>query len=80
MRIYSQDIGMEYDFEKCAMFVMKLGKRHLTNGMELANQDKIRTLGEEETHKYLRILEDKIIKQVEMKEKNYKEYLKITRM
>ena len=25
---------------------MKRGKRHLTDGMELPNQDKIRTLGE----------------------------------
>ena len=26
VRIYSQDIGMEYDIEKCAMLVMKSGK------------------------------------------------------
>ena len=35
VRIYSQDIGMEFGIEKCAMFVMKRGKRHLTDGMEL---------------------------------------------
>ena len=46
VRIYSQDIGMECSIEKCAMPVMKSGKRHLTDGMELPNQDKIRTLGE----------------------------------
>ena len=28
------------------------GKRHMTDGMELPNQDKIRTLGENETYKY----------------------------
>ena len=28
VRIYSQDIGMEFGFEKCAMFVIKGGKRH----------------------------------------------------
>ena len=36
---------------------MKSGKRHLTDGMELPNQSKIRTLGENETYKYLGILE-----------------------
>ena len=35
------------------MLVMKSGKRHLTDGMELPNQDKIRTLGENKTYKYL---------------------------
>ena len=45
-RIYSQDIGMEFGIEKYAMLLMKSGKRHLTDGMELPNQDKCRTLGE----------------------------------
>ena len=49
VRIYSQDIGMEFGIEKCAMLVMKSGKRHPTDGMELPNQDKIRTLAENET-------------------------------
>ena len=69
VRIYSQDIGMEFGIEKCAMLVMKTGKRHLTDGMELPNQGKIRTLGKKETYKYLGILEADTIKQVEMKEK-----------
>ena len=57
VRIYSQDIGMEFGIEKCAMLVMKSGKWHMTDGMELPNHDKIRTLGENETYKYLGILE-----------------------
>ena len=28
VRIYSRDIGMEFGIEKCAMLVMKSGKRH----------------------------------------------------
>ena len=59
---YSQDIGMEFGIEKCAMFVMKSGKRQLTDGMELPNQDKIRMHGEKETYKYLGILEADTIK------------------
>ena len=77
--IYSQDIGMEFGREKCAMPVMKSGNRHLTDRMELPNQDKIRTLAENETYKYLGILEADTIKQLEMKDKIPKEYLRWTR-
>ena len=79
VRIYSRDIGMEFGIEKCAMLVMKSSKRHLTDGMELPNQDKIRTLAEDETYKYLGILEAETIKQVEMKDKIQKEYIRRTR-
>ena len=74
VRIYSQDIGMEFGIEKCTMYVMKSGKRHLTDGMELPNQNKIRTLEEIENYKYLGILEADTIKQGEMKDKIQKEY------
>ena len=79
VRIYSPDIGMEFGIKKCAMLVMKSDKRHMTDGMELPNQDKIRTLGENETYKYLGILGADTIKQVEMKDKIKKEYLRRTR-
>ena len=69
VRIYSQDIGMEFGIEKCAMLVMKSCKQYLTDGMELPSQDKIRTLGENETNKYLDILEGYTIKQAKMKTK-----------
>ena len=49
IRIYSQGIGMEFGIEKCSLLVVKSGKRHLTDGIELPNQDKIRTLAENET-------------------------------
>ena len=79
VRIYSQDIGMEFGIEKCAMLVKKSGKRHITDEMELPNQDKIRTLGENETFKYLGILEAGTIKQGGIKDKIQKEYCKRTR-
>ena len=47
--------------------------------MKLPSQDKIRKLGEKETYKYLGILEADTIKQVEMKDKIKKEYLRRTR-
>ena len=58
---------------------MKSGKRHMTDGIELPNNDKIRTLWENETYKYLGILEADTIKQVQMKNKIRKEYLRRTR-
>ena len=79
VRIYSQDIGIEFGIEKRAMLVMKSGKRHMTDGMELPNHDRIRTLEEKETYKYLGSLEVDTIKQVQMKDTTRKEYLSGTR-
>ena len=62
VRIYSQDIGMEFGIEKCVMLVMNSRKWHLTDGMEQPNQDKIRTLAENEAYKYLGILQADTIK------------------
>ena len=36
---------MEFGIEKCAMLVMKSGKRHMTDGMELPNQDILKRSG-----------------------------------
>ena len=58
---------------------MKSGKRYLTDGVELLNKDKIKSLAENETYKYLDILEADTIKQTEMKEKIQKEYLRKTK-
>ena len=69
VRIYSQEIGMEFCIEKCAMLVMKSGKRQLTDGMELRGQDKSKTLTENETYQYFGIVEADTIKQAEMKKK-----------
>ena len=55
---------------------MKSGKRRMTEGVELPNQVIIRTIGEKEIYKYLWILDVDIIKQVAMKEKIKKEYIR----
>ena len=67
--IYSRAVGMEFGIEKCAMLILKSRKRKITEGIELPNQDKIWTLEEKETYKYLGTLEADTIKEVEMKEK-----------
>ena len=59
---------MEFGIEKYALLIMKSSKRHLIDGIELPNQDNIRTLAENETYKYLGI------KQVKMKNNIQKEY------
>ena len=70
---------MAFGIEKYAMLVLKSGKRHLTDRMELSNQDKIRILGEKEMYKYMSLLKADTIKQLEMKRKIQKEYLRISR-
>ena len=55
--IYSDDIGVEFGIEKCAMLIMKCEKQHMTEGTELPNQDKIKKLGEKETYKYSGVLD-----------------------
>ena len=54
---------MEFGIEKCALLVMKSGRWHLTDVIELPNEDNISTLAENETYKYLGILEADTIKQ-----------------
>ena len=53
------------------MLKMRAEKRQMTKGIKLLNQEKIKTLGEQETYKYMGILEEDTIKQVQMKEKNF---------
>ena len=61
-RIYSSDIRMEFGIEKSAMLIMKSIKRQMRKGIKLPNQDKIWTLGEKETYKYLELFEADTIK------------------
>ena len=51
-KICSQDVRMEFGIEKCAMLIMKSGKRQITEGIELLSQKSIRTLREKETYEY----------------------------
>ena len=79
VRIYTDHIGLEFGSGKCAMLMMKSGKLQTIEGIELPNE-KIRTLKEKETYKYLGILEADTIKQVEIKGKKFKQvYLWRTR-
>ena len=60
---------MELSMGKYAMLIMKSGKTKSAEGIEPANQEYIRILGEKENFKHLGILEADTIKQSEIKEK-----------
>ena len=60
---------MKFGLEKYGMFIMRSGKRQITEEIDLPNQERIRTRRKKENDKYLRILEADTIKQAEIKEK-----------
>ena len=70
---------MKFGREKCAMLIMKRGKRETTEEMKLPNQEKIITPGKKENYKYLGVLAQDRIKQTEMTEKITKEHTRRTR-
>ena len=39
MKIYNQDIGKEFSIERRTILIMKSGKRHIREGVELSNQE-----------------------------------------
>ena len=76
IRVFSEDIGMEFGIEKCATLVVEKGKIVKSVGIELPDGKVIKSLQEVESCKYLGILEeDKFLGQ-EMKLKVSKEYFR----
>ena len=70
---------MEFGIEKLDMLIMISGKQQMTERIDLPNQEKIPTFGENVTYKNFGILEPYIIKQAETKENIIKEYFWRTR-
>ena len=76
VRVFSEDIGMEFGIEKCAMLVMEKGKIVNSVGIELPGGKVIKSLQEGESSKYLGILEaDKFLEE-KMKWNVLKEYIR----
>ena len=69
---------MEFEIEKCAMLIMKSGKRETTERIKLINQEKHPTFWENGNYEYLGIF-DSTIKQTEFKERVRMDYLRRTR-
>ena len=66
VRVFIDDIGMEFGIEKCAMLVMEKGKIVKSVGIELPDGKVIKSLQEvvTESYKYLGILEaDKFLEE-----------------
>ena len=57
VRVFSEDIGMEFGIEKCVMLVMEKGKILKSVGIELPDGKVSKSLQEGESYKYLEILE-----------------------
>ena len=79
VRIFSADIKMEFEIEKCTVLIMKRGTKVKSDGIVLPDAIKIKSLDEGESYKYLGVLEDDRIKHQEMKDKVSKEYLRRVR-
>ena len=76
VRVFSEDIGMEFGIDKCAMLVMEKGKNGKSVGIELPNGKIIKSLQEGESYKYLRIIEaDKFLEE-KIKLNVLKEYIR----
>ena len=75
IRIFSEDVGMEFGIEKCAMLVMEKRKIVKSVGIEFPNGKVTKSLQEGENCKYLGILEaDKFLEE-NMKLNVSKEYI-----
>ena len=78
MRIFSNDISMEFGLDKCATLTIQRGSMVQTEGINLPNNN-IRGLNLEESYKYLGILQADDIKHVQVKKKAASEYTKRVR-
>ena len=76
VRIFSEDINMEFGFDKCAKVAMNRGKQVEGKGIQLRQDMTIRNLDLEESYKYLGLLEADQIKSDEIKSKAKDEYKK----
>ena len=74
IRVFSEDIGMEFGIEKCAMLVIVKGKIVKSFAIELSDDKVIKSLQEGESVKYLGLLEADRFLGEEIKWKVSKEY------
>ena len=79
VRIFSHNIGMQFGIEKCAVLVLKRGKLVESDGIQLPDDNEIKSLKEGEGYKYLGVIEADEMLHCQMKEKVSKEYLRHVR-
>ena len=76
VRVFSEDIGMEFGIEKCATLLMEKGKTVKSVGIELPGGKVIKSLQERESYKYLGILEADKFLEGKIKFNVSKEYIR----
>ena len=69
VRVVSEDIGMKFGIEKCAMLVLKRGNITKSDGIVLPDDTIIKAMNEGDSYKYLGIMEADQILRKEMKDK-----------
>ena len=75
VRIFSDDVGMVFGLDKCAVLVLKRGKMVRTEGIELPDGKRMREVNLD-GYKYLGVLQLDSIMNREMKEKVKSEYIR----
>jgi hypothetical protein len=68
VRIFSEDIGMEFGLQKCAILVLKRGKTEEgTDDMIMPDGGEIKAMDEDSDYRYLGILECEMVKNEKVK-------------
>ena len=75
VRIFSDDIGMQFGLEKCGILVLERGKVIKSDGIELPNGERMREI-DLDGYKYLGILQYDAIQSEAMKKKVKQEYFR----
>ncbi len=79
VRIFSDDIGMQFGLEKCASMTKKRGKRVHSDGIVLPNGAQMRALGKEESYWYLCVLESDYVFHDESNVRLRVEYIRLVK-
>ena len=72
--VFSNDIGMEFGVQKCAVLTMKKGKMANSDGIALTHEATMKGLKEGDNDKYLGVIQADGTKHHEMKEDVKTEY------
>ncbi|KAF7224300.1 putative LOC107388682-like protein [Nothobranchius furzeri] len=80
VKLFSDDICMQFGLDKCAKATFKKGKLTSTSNIQLDQETVVMELNQEETYKYLGVSEGDGIQHATMKEKVKKEYYRRVRL
>lgn len=77
--MFSEDRGMQFEIQKCALVEMKRGRIVSCEGIDLPKGETIKSAEEEVRYKYVGILQCNVVKSAGMKNLLRREYLRIMR-